>query len=294
MNAKFVFLILHYKNADVTIQCIESICNTIHGTKYDVVIVDNASQNGSLEELLEKYKENPNLHFISNKINLGYAKGNNVGFSYAKNELKADYICLVNNDAIFTDPDWIEKAKTLYEKTSYYVLGPDVVTPDGEHQNPFRQTVAGTGKVIKNLVHDIVVYILLKLGIQKKFRNRIHVQNVWEACDWRKSQENFSGVLHGSCMIFSPAFIQEFDGLYNGTFLYVEEDILCYILHKLQCRYIYSNELQIRHCHATSLKRSIQDENKRKLVTVKHRIKSYAKFLRITLSHDGVAKYLKA
>ena len=294
MDSKFVFLILHYLNADVTIRCIESIINTIQQKNFEIVVVDNASNNGSVEELVERYGNKTEIHFLFNKVNLGYAQGNNVGFVYAKNILHADFICLANNDVIFSDKQWCNKVLDIYEKESYYVLGPDVVTPQGEHQNPFRPEVFGIGKVMKNLFHDIVVYILLKLGIQKKIRNKLNIKSVWENCNWSESQFDFSGVLHGSCLIFSPAFIGEFDGFYKGTFLYVEEDILFYILHKLHCKYVYCKDLQVLHYHATSLKRTIQDENQRKMMAVKNRIKSYAKFLKIILNHKKAATYLKA
>lgn len=294
MNTKFAFLLLHYKNADVTMRCVDSIISMESREDYDIVIVDNASENGSFEELREKYKSKSNVHFLANEVNLGYARGNNVGFAYAKNVLHADFICLANNDVIFRDGQWIEKVCTLYEREHFYVMGPDVVTLNGEHQNPFREKVSTTGCVLKNLIHDMVVYVLLKIGLQKKLSQKIHAKSVWEACDWKASQYNFSGVLHGSCLIFSPLFINEFDGLYNGTFLYVEEDILCYILNRLNYKYIYSSEVQVLHCHATSFKRTIQDESERKMVTVKHRIRSYAKFLRITLKRGNIAQYLKS
>ena len=66
----FAYLILHYKNADVTEQCIESLL------KHDmedscIIVVDNASDNGSYEILTEKYGNNDKLHFLHNEKNLG-------------------------------------------------------------------------------------------------------------------------------------------------------------------------------------------------------------------------------
>ena len=291
---RFVFLLLHYKNADVTMRCVDSIINMESRETYDIVIVDNASKNGSIEELRAKYTTRPNIHFLENEENLGYAKGNNVGFTYAKNILHADYVCLANNDVVFEDKKWIDKVCSLYEREHYYVLGPDVVTPDGVHQNPFRATVSSTGRVLKNLLHDVVVYILLKMGLQKKLSEKIHTKSVWEECDWKNSQNDFNGVLHGSCLVFSPLFIDDFDGLYSGTFLYAEEDILCYILHKLHDKYTYSNEVQVLHCHSTSFKRTYQDDSERKKVMVRHRIRSYFKFFKITLKRRNIAQYLKS
>ena len=51
MDTKFAFLLLHYKNADVTMECINSIMKEEKDEKYDIVVVDNASKNGSIEQL---------------------------------------------------------------------------------------------------------------------------------------------------------------------------------------------------------------------------------------------------
>lgn len=293
MNTKVAFLILHYMNADVTMNCIDSIMDTIAQENMEIVVVDNASHNGSYEALTEKYGKDKRIHFLANEENLGYARGNNVGFLYAKNKLGVEWICLANNDVVFSDSLWMKKVIDLYQEKPFYVLGPDIVTPDGVHQNPFRSRVSTKKSVMKNLFHDEVVYILLKLGIQRKLRGKMSIKTNQNDTDWKESKVDFKGVLHGSCLLFSPDYVREFDGLYSGTFLYAEEEILCYVLNRLSYRYSYCSEVQVMHCHATSFKKSIQDEDKRKMVIVKNRIKSDRKLLKIVFSRRDVGYYLK-
>ena len=291
MDTKFAFLLLHYKNADVTMECINSIMKEEKDEKYDIVVVDNASKNGSIEQLKLDYQDEKNIHFIQNEDNLGYARGNNIGFAYAKNVLHSNFICLANNDIIF-QKECISKIVELYEKEHYYVLGPDVLTPNGQHQNPFRSSVATSSVVLKKIVHDAMVLASINLGVHSLISRRLQKQEKKMSPEWETSICNFQGVLHGSCLVFSPLFINQFDGFYKGTFLYVEEDILCYILHKLNCKYMYSSQVQVIHCHATTFKRKIYDENKRKKVMVGYRIHSYIKFLKITLKGKKVAHFL--
>ena len=290
---KFVFLILHYKNSDVTIQCVDSIIHCFGTGSFEIVIVDNASNNGSYETLQERFSGKSYIHFLHNEKNLGYAAGNNVGFRYAKKELKADWICLANNDVIFEDSAWIDKVTAYYKTSSYYVLGPDIVTREGVHQNPFRAYTASRINVCKNLIHDIIVYWALKLKLQRKINNNVMSRQELNKQDWAHTDDNFQGVLHGSCLVFSPDYLAEFDGLYGGTFLYCEEEILCYILKKLGYRYVYCSDVQVIHCHATSLKRSVQDEAERKKIIVKHRMQSYQKFLKITLCREDIRRFLQ-
>lgn len=289
---KFVFLVLHYKNCDVTKQCVDSIIRSFETGSFEIVIVDNASCNGSYESLKELYSKYEFIHFLHNEQNVGYAAGNNVGFRYAKEKLKADWICLANNDVIFEDSDWINKITALYGKIPYYVLGPDIVTPAGEHQNPFRSSTASPAKVCKCLIHDILVYWALKLRLQRKIKENVMSQSEQKKQNWGTTDENFQGVLHGSCLVFSPDYVKEFDGLYGGTFLYCEEEILCYILKKLGYRYVYCSDVQVVHCHATSFKRTVKDAVERKKIVVRHRIQSYFRFLKITFYKGDIRKFL--
>ena len=61
-----------------------------------VVVVDNGSTDNSLKEIKEKFSW---VHCIDAGTNLGFAGGNNIGITYAK-ERKAEYIWLLNNDTV--------------------------------------------------------------------------------------------------------------------------------------------------------------------------------------------------
>lgn len=290
---KAAFLILHYKNADITINCIDSILEQIR-EEYSIVLVDNASSNGSYEQLLERYKDNRRIYFLSNKENLGYAAGNNIGFRFAKEKLQAQWIILLNNDVIIKQQDMLSLIEQEYEKTPFYVLGPDIVTSEGEPQNPFRMQLPDLKGVNKTLFHDRMVFILMKVKLQRPLRKLIGYKEKPLPKKVRTSSiVDFKGVLHGSCLIFSQDFIKRFDGLYGETFLYVEEEILCWILDRLGCRYSYSNQIQVVHMHAMSMQRAIADEDRRKLQILQWRIQSNRKFLEIIRSSSNMEEYLK-
>ena len=80
----FSFVILHYISITDTIECIESILKNINYLKYYIIVVDNGSKNNSGNILKEKYKNNSNVKVILNENNLGFARGNNVGYKLAK------------------------------------------------------------------------------------------------------------------------------------------------------------------------------------------------------------------
>lgn len=83
---EFAFVILHYMAKQETIDCVASILKKTKAEpmKVSIVIVDNASANGTGRELQQLYQGAENIYVILNPENLGFARGNNVGFEFAK------------------------------------------------------------------------------------------------------------------------------------------------------------------------------------------------------------------
>lgn len=288
----FAYLILHYKNADITEQCIESLlANDMDDSC--IIVVDNASDNGSYEKLVDIYDNNELIRFIHNDRNLGYAAGNNIGFRYAKDVLNADWIVLLNNDVTIEQHDFRKVLISEYMNKPFYIAGPDIVTPEGDNQNPFRMECMNEKVIHKNLIHDYIVLALMKIRLQQLLKKLLHYDgSIFKPNDVGTIYD-FKGVVHGSCIIFSPDYVKEFDGLYNDTFLYCEEEILCYILNKLGYQYAYLKSVRVTHRHSVTMKRQIRDEDKRKMIEISNRIVSYKKFLKIAKDKTDLGKYLK-
>jgi len=96
---------LNYKKSQLTINCITSLYKMFKkefdDNIFEVVIVDNASGDNSIENIQEAIKENQykNMHLIANHTNSGFGSGNNLGVSKAKGK----YICFLNNDTLVKD-----------------------------------------------------------------------------------------------------------------------------------------------------------------------------------------------
>ncbi|MEM0054446.1 MAG: glycosyltransferase [Nitrososphaeria archaeon] len=86
-------IILNYNGGDSVKRCIRSVLNSKY-PNIEVVVFDNASKDGSYEEILREFRALDNLKIIRSDVNYGFAKGNNVALNYAK----GDYILFLNND----------------------------------------------------------------------------------------------------------------------------------------------------------------------------------------------------
>lgn len=115
MGKKLSIITLTYNQLKkATIPYIESLYKNTDSDLFELIIVDNNSQDGTVEYLQELEKQKDNLKVIYNKENLGYSKGNNQGLKVAQGE----YLALLNNDIILS-PNWYEPLfKKLEEKST--------------------------------------------------------------------------------------------------------------------------------------------------------------------------------
>ncbi len=87
-------IILSYNTKALTRACIESVVKYTKTLEYELIAVDNASRDGSVEMLKGLKKKIGNLVVIYSKENLGFARGNNLGMGIAQGK----YILLLNSD----------------------------------------------------------------------------------------------------------------------------------------------------------------------------------------------------
>jgi Predicted glycosyltransferases len=120
---KVAIIILCHNSKRWLKECIETVINTEY-SNYIVIIVDNASDDASIEEIKNIYSNNERIVIIRNEKNLGWCKGNNIGIDYAiKNG--ADYVYLSNSDVRFHKKNWLKFLVVFMEKHSDYdVTGP--------------------------------------------------------------------------------------------------------------------------------------------------------------------------
>lgn len=103
-NPKISIILLHWKDYNSTKKCINSILNSIY-SNYEIIIVDNFSNDGSVELLKSEYS---NAIFIYNEDNYGFSKGVNQGLKYAFNN-GSEWFLILNNDMI-VDPYFLINA----------------------------------------------------------------------------------------------------------------------------------------------------------------------------------------
>jgi GT2 family glycosyltransferase/tetratricopeptide (TPR) repeat protein/glycosyltransferase involved in cell wall biosynthesis len=112
-------IILAHNQLDHTRLCLDSI-RAHTPLPHELILVDNASTDGTLEYFRSLAAKQNNVVVIRNSLNLGFAAGNNQGLAIAKGEC----VVLLNNDTVVT-ADWLEKMlATLQRHPDVGVVGP--------------------------------------------------------------------------------------------------------------------------------------------------------------------------
>jgi len=107
-------------NLEWTKQCLESVFDT-NARECEIIIIDNASTDGSLNYLESLKTNNKELRIISNPKNIGVAASWNQGIR----ESVYNYVCIINNDIKIFTKDWLYKMQSiLANKISVYWTSP--------------------------------------------------------------------------------------------------------------------------------------------------------------------------
>ena len=101
-------IIVNWNGIKYIKQCIESLLQQSY-TNFEIIFIDNASTDGSVELVENTFSQ---VKILKNKENLGFAEGNNIGFSNSKGEL----IALFNPDVI-ADENWLQRLVSAIESS---------------------------------------------------------------------------------------------------------------------------------------------------------------------------------
>ncbi|WP_425097878.1 glycosyltransferase family 2 protein [Tropicibacter sp. S64] len=97
---KLLTVLLNYRTPEMTIRAAEAALLALEGMAAELVIVDNASGDGSFERLQDAARDWPGVRVIQSGWNGGFGAGNNVGIRAGLSDgTKPDYVYLLNSDA---------------------------------------------------------------------------------------------------------------------------------------------------------------------------------------------------
>jgi len=133
MNIELSIVIVNYNTQELLKNCLKSVFKKIKNIPLEVLVIDNASTDLSLDMV---QKEFPEVKIITNRENVGFAKANNQAIKKAVGK----YILLLNPDTVILDEGLKELLKFMNEHPEAGACGPLILNSDGTIQRQCKRS----------------------------------------------------------------------------------------------------------------------------------------------------------
>ncbi len=247
--------------------CIDSIYSFPPDTAYDLIVVDNASADGTSRFVADKH---PGIILISNKENAGFAAANNQAIKATDSK----YIFLINSDCEVYKGS-IDKLIDYMDKNPRVgVAGPKIINSDGSIQYSCRSFPS----FFSAAVHSILVHICPNNPVSRKYMMTDVSRDEPFSVDW----------VSGACMMIRRSALKDAGLLDENYFMYVEDIDICYRIWQNGWEVYYMPHSEILHHIGGSSRRT----SRRALVRASYRMqksvfyffwKNYRKSIKILL-----------
>ncbi len=226
---KLLITLVNYNTTDLLLKCLDSIQQQEVHVDYRIVVIDNNSQDGGMEQVKAAY---PDVTVIENGTNNGYA----IAVNQAIRLFESDYILLLNPD-IEVRPGAIDALVTFMDTTpDVGITGGKLFYPDGALQYSCRTF----------FTLPVILYRRTFLG--KLFPNssvlKRHLMTDWDHdtvrdVDW----------MLGACMLIRRSALKDVGLMDERFFLYFEDVDWCYRMKKGGWRVCYLPQAEMIHHH---------------------------------------------
>jgi len=225
-------VIVNWNTREVLSDCLKSIYEQTTGIEYEVIVIDNASSDGSAEMVKAKY---PNVNLIENLENKGFAAANNQGIAITKGR----YVLLLNSDTRIIDNAIAKVIEFADGRTDGGVIGCRVLNPD--------KTVQQTCFMFPSLPNMFLSSTYLyKIFPKSKFFGRERM--TW----WDRKDTRQVDVVTGCFMLIRCEVIEQIGLLDERFFVYGEETDFCFRAKKKGWKILFAPVAEIIHLGGAS------------------------------------------
>ena len=221
-------LIVNWNTRDLLVDCLRSVGESSGDVPYEVIVFDNASSDGSVEAVRERY---PDVKLIAGDRNLGFAAGNNRALAEASGE----FVMFLNPDTVLPPGAVRKMADFLREHPEVGFVGPRLVGADGATQ------ISSFGifpSPLEAAAHAIRIW---RVAPRSRLARRFSPAP--------SSGENWVYTQHllGACVMARRTALDEIGEMDEGFFLFLEETDLFYRARLNGWKVAYLPEVSVVH-----------------------------------------------
>lgn len=254
-------VIVNWNTVDLLTACLHSLDSIVPDCTIEIIVIDNASTDGSPEFVEKNY---PTVKLIRNSSNCGFAVANNQGISVAEGE----YLLLLNSDTEVSPSAISDLAKYLSTHPNVGIVGADLRNPDNTHQYCFDLLPLPALQILRQNL----------FGAYERFKEPSE-QTTPES---PASAPFEVGWVLGAALMIRRSVLDQIGLLDEHFFMYAEELDLCYRAKKNGWKVVHVPGACIMHLNGGSSQKSKHLQQK----LFRMRQKSLEKFYR---KHYGVA-----
>ncbi len=242
-NTDLSIIIVNYNVKEFLQNLLDSILKSSPQITKQIIVVDNASDDGSVEMLREKF---PGICLIENKKNVGFGAANNQALEISNGK----FILLLNPDTIVQEDTFSILINFFNSHPEAGLVGCKVLNPDGTLQLACRRGFPGPWTSFTKVT-----------GLSKLFPNsKLFARYNLTYLDENQTYE--VDAISGAFMLLKREVYEKVGGFDPQFFMYGEDLDLCYRIQQAGFKVYYVPDTQIIHYKGESTKRSKMDETK--------------------------------
>ncbi|MGO3701016.1 MULTISPECIES: glycosyltransferase family 2 protein [Halomonas] len=219
------FITINYNSSQYTAELINSILSNTDSVSYEIIVVDNASEDKDFLRLKEFLKDKNDVTLIRNSINSGFSSGNMLGVNHASGQ----YYFFVNNDCKLLNNTAGVLKEYLDSNAAVALATAQIVDANNNYSSSHKQFP----HLLKQLFGN---------SVQRKF-SRIKFPSNRVTLDKPTQVE----VVSGSCMFFNADAFCDIGGFDTAFFLYCEEEDIAKRIWESDRKVFFIPEAQIFH-----------------------------------------------
>jgi GT2 family glycosyltransferase len=250
-------LIVSYNTREFTLACLQSVYEQTRGVEFEIIVVDNASNDGSAKAIETSF---PQVRLIQLDKNVGFAAGNNL----AAREATGDWLLLLNPDTVVLDraiqkvylfateksgvrsQEWVNAPANGWHLTG--ISSPKFITP---YYNLIvgGRTFFADGSLNPTSCHGAPTLwslLCMGVGISSVFR-RSRLFDPESLGRWKRDSVREVDAITGCFLLINRKLWQRLGGFDESFFMYGEETDLCWRARKVGIKCVICPEAQLIH-----------------------------------------------
>ncbi len=195
-------VVVNWNAGEAVIDCLKGLRAASEHLRLQVIVVDNASTDGSRERVAADF---PECQLVPNQRNAGFARANNQAFPHCRGR----YFLLLNPDTVVTHEALRGLIDFMDRSGDAGAAGLQLCFPDGRLQNSYDS--------FPSLATELLSKHLLRILLPGKFPSKRKIPDRPIPVD----------LVIGACLIIRAPLLRQLGGFDENYFLFVEETDLC-------------------------------------------------------------------